>query len=528
MGPKEEKNSPVDKLRAFQRRWQANKTCADCPERGPTYVCLDFQIFVCQSCAGIHREFGHKIKSISFSEWNIAEVTKLEEGGNEAARVKWLDRWTKETFPEPDGTDLEALREFIRLKYVEKKWYRPHAKPAPAAKAQAAPQAVPDNNAAQAPTGTVDLLSGGEATVTPVPPAPEVTKHMAEVPDLLGSLEPSPVVAPLAPPKAPAPAAVEEPWTADFGSIAKVTQAPESTSAYTAGLIDLDFTGGSPPKAAAPKPDEDLMVIDTLSAPLPVEEPAAEPAPTDVEAEDTSASMGEKLRQAVLSGSQDDLKRLFQQCSKLPAKKAVDEKRLAAFSAFDDLLKPDGVVTQEVTQPGSAQPTPGSPTRLASAAEEVQVPSEPSVPSKGPEMFFIGDDSIAEDLMGGMSASAPSAPSAPSSQAQAPVPMALTPELLQQLNSNGVSAKNLTPHQLERMSPQELVQLQAMISSALQARAPPAPAPSPAPSPWQQGGYRPPPVTNRISSFDMAPKEQEAAPFGELLDMFQKKNTSAG
>lgn len=32
----------------------------------------------------------------------------------------------------------------------------------------------------QAPTGTVDLLSGGEATVTPVPTPPEVTKHMAE------------------------------------------------------------------------------------------------------------------------------------------------------------------------------------------------------------------------------------------------------------------------------------------------------------------------------------------------------------
>lgn len=28
----------------------------------------------------------------------------------------------------------------------------------------------------QAPTGTVDLLSGGEATVTPVPTPPEVTK----------------------------------------------------------------------------------------------------------------------------------------------------------------------------------------------------------------------------------------------------------------------------------------------------------------------------------------------------------------
>eukprot|EP00435_Cladocopium_sp_Y103_P046655 s999_g13.t1 len=275
----------------------------------------------------------------------------------------------------------------------------------------------------------------------------------------------------------------------------------------------------------------DLMVIDT---PLPVEEPAAEPAPTDVE-EDTSTSMGEKLRQAVLSGSQDDLKRLFQQCSKLPAKKAVDEKRLAAFSAFDDLLKP-----QEAVQPAGAPAQPAdvsAVTRLEPAVQEVAGgPSSPSRAASGPEMFFIGDDSMAEDLIGG--ASAPSAPSSQPSYAQAapaPAPAALTPELVQQLHSNGVSAvaNNLTPHQLERMSPQELpltswlVQLQAMISSALQARALPAPvAPGPTPSSgWPSGGYRPAPVTNRISSFDMAPKEAEAAPFGELLDMFQKKNT---
>ncbi|CAL1154292.1 unnamed protein product [Cladocopium goreaui] len=200
--------------------------------------------------------------------------------------------------------------------------------------------------------------------------------------------------------------------------------------------------------------DEDLLVIDT---PLPVEEPAAEPAPTDVE-EDTSTSMGEKLRQAVLSGSQDDLKRLFQQCSKLPAKKA----------AFDDLLKP-----QEAVQPAGAPAQPAdvsAMTRLEPAVQEVAGgPSSPSRAASGPEMFFIGDDSMAEDLIGG--ASAPSAPSSQPSYAQAapaPAPAALTPELVQQLHSNGVSANNLTPHQLERMSPQELVQLQAMISSALQ------------------------------------------------------------
>ena len=67
---------------------QANKRCADCPERGPTYVCLglvtyilfyrpvrrpvdqltnckglDFQIFVCQSCGGLHRECRSQLNS---------------------------------------------------------------------------------------------------------------------------------------------------------------------------------------------------------------------------------------------------------------------------------------------------------------------------------------------------------------------------------------------------------------------------------------------------------------------------------
>lgn len=278
------------------------------------------------------------------------------------------------------------------------------------------------------------------------------------------------------------------------------------------------------------------MAIDgSFAAPVAsVEEPAAEPAPTDVEAEDTT-SMGEKLRQAVLSGSQDDLKRLFEQCSKAPAKKhhAVDEKRLAAFSAFDDLLSPSHRQDAQAGPPAEASSrlmppvVPTSPLQeQAAASQAVQSNGIASgSTSPGPQMFFIGDDSVGDtDLTAGSSAAAPSQP--PPALAS----MSLTPELVQQLGS-GALANSLTPHQLERMSPQELVQLQYMISSALQARAPPAqqkvPAgSSPAPWPTGAGGYRPPPP-NRISSFDMAqPKEPDpAAPFGELLDMFQKKNT---
>ncbi|CAE8634727.1 unnamed protein product [Polarella glacialis] len=168
----------VERIRSIQRSNQANKRCADCLERGPTYVCLDFQTFVCQLCSGIHREFHHKIKSISLSEWNPAEVALIEAGGNEKAAVKWLDRWNKEQFPEPDSSDVEAVREFIRLKYAEKKWFRPHGRsgaeaPAEAAagyaaaKAPAAPSApftpapAASNTVAPQIAPMLDLLSGG-------------------------------------------------------------------------------------------------------------------------------------------------------------------------------------------------------------------------------------------------------------------------------------------------------------------------------------------------------------------------------
>eukprot|EP00913_Durusdinium_trenchii_P035223 g32953.t1 len=125
-------------------------------------------------------------------------------------------------------------------------------------------------------------------------------------------------------------------------------------------------------------------------------------------------------------------------------------------------------------------------------------------------MFFIGDDSVGDtDLTAGSSAAAPSQP--PPALAS----MSLTPELVQQLGS-GALANSLTPHQLERMSPQEAPPAQQKVPAGS----------SPAPWPTGAGGYRPPPP-NRISSFDMAqPKEPDpAAPFGELLDPNGKKNT---
>ncbi|CAJ1434460.1 unnamed protein product [Effrenium voratum] len=191
---------------------------------------LDFQIFVCQTCSGLHREFGHKIKSLSFSEWSAAEVAKMEEGGNEAARQKWLDRWNQEAFPEPDGSDLEAVREFIRLKYVEKKWFRPHGKPAAEKAKEAAAAAAKVEAAPAAPvkaSAPLDLLSGGDEPPK-VAPAPRAAANVAQAPDLLGAFD--------------SPSTQE--WTADFSAALPAPKATPKAPGDLEGLIDLDFSTG--------------------------------------------------------------------------------------------------------------------------------------------------------------------------------------------------------------------------------------------------------------------------------------------
>jgi hypothetical protein len=41
---------------------------------------------------------------------------------NQNAKVYWLARWNPQDYPEPDNSDQSRIREFMRLKYVEKRW----------------------------------------------------------------------------------------------------------------------------------------------------------------------------------------------------------------------------------------------------------------------------------------------------------------------------------------------------------------------------------------------------------------------
>ncbi|CAL5389104.1 unnamed protein product [Camellia sinensis] len=52
--------------------------------RGPQYVCTTFWTFVCTNCSGVHREFSHRVKSVSMAKFNTEEVNALQAGGNES------------------------------------------------------------------------------------------------------------------------------------------------------------------------------------------------------------------------------------------------------------------------------------------------------------------------------------------------------------------------------------------------------------------------------------------------------------
>lgn len=104
------------------RRKPENKQCADCKSLSVPYINLTCGTFVCARCAGIHREFDHRVKSVSNSVFKLDEIQAL--GGNDLDKRTYLPYWSEQVFklPEPGSEDNGRVRDFIRMKYVEKRF----------------------------------------------------------------------------------------------------------------------------------------------------------------------------------------------------------------------------------------------------------------------------------------------------------------------------------------------------------------------------------------------------------------------
>nr|XP_018686178.1 PREDICTED: probable ADP-ribosylation factor GTPase-activating protein AGD14 isoform X1 [Musa acuminata subsp. malaccensis] len=97
----------------------ANRRCINCNSLGPQYVCINFWTFICINCSGIHREFTHRVKSISMAKFTSQEVSALQEGGNERAKEIYFKEWDPQHHSLPDNSNIDRLREFIKNVYVD-------------------------------------------------------------------------------------------------------------------------------------------------------------------------------------------------------------------------------------------------------------------------------------------------------------------------------------------------------------------------------------------------------------------------
>ncbi|XP_039118533.1 probable ADP-ribosylation factor GTPase-activating protein AGD14 [Dioscorea cayenensis subsp. rotundata] len=100
----------------------ANKRCINCNSLGPQYVCTNFWTFICTNCSGLHREFTHRVKSISMAKFTSQEVHALQGGGNERAREIYFKEWDPERHSFPDSSNVDRLRDFIKHVYVDRRY----------------------------------------------------------------------------------------------------------------------------------------------------------------------------------------------------------------------------------------------------------------------------------------------------------------------------------------------------------------------------------------------------------------------
>ncbi|WOG87828.1 hypothetical protein DCAR_0207060 [Daucus carota subsp. sativus] len=103
-------------------RLPENRRCINCNHLGPQYVCTTFLTFVCTTCSGVHREFNHRVKSVSMAKFKSEEVTALQAAGNERARQIYLKTWDPERNTHPDGSNIHKIRDFIRHVYVDRRY----------------------------------------------------------------------------------------------------------------------------------------------------------------------------------------------------------------------------------------------------------------------------------------------------------------------------------------------------------------------------------------------------------------------
>ncbi|KNA25354.1 hypothetical protein SOVF_007370 isoform B [Spinacia oleracea] len=119
---KSKEEGKIEKIIRGLLKLPENRRCINCNSLGPQYVCTNFWTYVCTNCCGVHREFTHRVKSVSMAKFSMEEVSALQAGGNEKARQIYFKTWNPHRDVFPENSNIHKIRDFIKHVYVDRKF----------------------------------------------------------------------------------------------------------------------------------------------------------------------------------------------------------------------------------------------------------------------------------------------------------------------------------------------------------------------------------------------------------------------
>lgn len=106
-----------------------NSACADCDSPSPNWASVDKGVFLCASCAGIHRnlkdEMQSKVICLKFDKFSLEDVMKMKDAvSNDFMNTNLYEATIQAAIHKPNADSSRDERmEYIRRKYISKEFY---------------------------------------------------------------------------------------------------------------------------------------------------------------------------------------------------------------------------------------------------------------------------------------------------------------------------------------------------------------------------------------------------------------------